>query len=518
MRNGAAGLNAINIVEDPTIALQAKRDERAAISRMTELAERDKAEHNAMMSEFQNSMSQFSKLDIDPDDVNRVQQIETEERKKVVEALRKHDGNIVQFMRSGGGKGILAQYANKVRNSPEYQDAVQMGQWYKLADTAIQKGEVPHDVNVGTPEQPNWVPAHVAVKMRKDGQLNMPLAWAGSYKPLNFGDLVQKLRFVTNDLPVARQLHPNELRTLLREQGQSESHVNKMVDVYQRNMFDDGLVGKAGKDRSKHALWLDGNRDLIAIEEAEKNRQALNYRASLTAGDKPIPLKSLSDISFQDGTEAVEQPKAEVTSYIGSIVNGKVLEVKDHQTPQQWNDIVESQYVGSTPDLLFIEDANGMYPVSLTGNVNPSRQFNENITARAISNGKGVLKEGSSFKIGGLTNKTRVVKAMDSNGQPIEVIYSEVYVDVPKSGVADKPFFDSRSPVAKGLNDKLTNGLRPNADDRRIKAWLPLPVGAKSNFNAIEAQSRSAKNVENKSMQQEIQGTKTTDERVKGIK
>jgi hypothetical protein len=469
MRNTAAGLDAVNIAYDPTIALQAKRDERASISRMSEIAEKKKIEYDAVLEEFGKSMEQFQKLDIDPDDINKVQQIEERERKVIVDALTKHEGNIVQFMRSGG-KMLLSQYANKVRNSMEYKDAVQQAQWYKLASDSIQKGETPHDVNIGTPDAPEFVPANIAIKLRKEGKVAKPLAWTGSYKPMNFGDIVPLLGSIVNELEVPRQLHPNELRTLLRKQNQSESHVKKMVEIYETTMFDPNNPTGIGK----HGLNLPENKLKVEQKEAAKDRASRERMNAVSNQPKPqAPQVMLSQIAFNPNNLAPTSTFQK--SSMAQVFNGQVMEVRTYNTPKEFTDRIKEYVVGKRPTMMFHEDAQGnMIPFSLTGNASAS-YLNPNGIKQANENGKGILQEANNWTVTEAKNETKIVYYQMPNGIKQRVL-NKVYVEFPDANVKG----DNANQQGKIIANKIKGSTNYNQAHKSgktayiVEMWVPV--------------------------------------------
>lgn len=469
MINQGARVRSMNVEKDYSIALEGQKAEREALNRAQDNLRKDQQEFDAFSQEINNQMSQFGKLDMHPNDVEAIRGVEKSARQKVAELLRKHGGDVRAFMRAGGGKGALNAYANTVKESPEYQTGILTAQTYKMADEAIKKNELPHMVNVGEPDAPNYIPFQEAVVLQQQKKLKGGLHWNGSFKPIQFADIAPLIRQIPNMSPDVREATPEEVRGMLMARDMPREYVEQMVKTYTNDMY--------GKGKGKNPLMVDGNADvrrsadMAANRNAELAKEIVKAEAKNSVVPRSPKAAALTEGGWTPISHVIQPAKVQGNKPIA------VYE-KKMQDAEEDGPILTGIPLGSRPDIALIRMDDGSMKAVQFGN-SDGRHLEMFIGGDPKNNNVIFDQDNMSAEAGVLEGYTGNIIKMDypadkygksftqgaKNG---EVGFAEAYVTIPdnalkkNSGVSGMVFKDTTKrrftvliPIAGGAEQRL---------------------------------------------------------------
>jgi hypothetical protein len=381
--------------KDYDILIQGRQADREAIDKMGAQQRYEQEQFDRFSETLQEGMNKFQNLDIAEQDRAGIEKVEKEARKQIQDMLRKHGGDPRAFMRSGG-KAALSKYYAQVVNSREYETAIANGQTYAMAANAIEKGEVPNHVNLGTPEEPKLVPFWQAVKMHERGELKSAdgspsaIPWSGAFKDLNLGELQQEVRFITPDTGYPRQATPKEVHGLALKRGVPEWRAAEIAQHYESVYYDPTRAATVSR---KNPFSTGENRAMLdELRFKERMRVASQIAKERAEGKEPF---NIAQPFFDQGQQKVQTypiPNYAAPSLLGGMAGSPV------KYGAMSSVIVEQAMgipVGTELDMVFFDNGTTMEPLALK-DIQQQFSFLPNldaITSKAKANGEKVVKQ-----------------------------------------------------------------------------------------------------------------------------
>jgi hypothetical protein len=233
---------------------QQKRADKALSLQIAEkrniIAEQKVKEQAAYEAEIVKYFNAIGEMDVMPEDAQRIQELASDEQKRVVQQIAKYNGDLRRFMTSGG-MSVLNSYQNNIMKSEEVATALQNKANITSFVTAMKEDKFIHPVVVNIPTgeidtkgnpiyKQEETTFEKAMALKKQGIIN-ELPSISYEDKIDINSLDFHKTFKNNADPYSIQVvTQNDLRNRLIEQGASEQQANFRALEYGQRVKDGG--------------------------------------------------------------------------------------------------------------------------------------------------------------------------------------------------------------------------------------------------------------------------------------
>ncbi|HCW08353.1 MAG TPA: hypothetical protein DGG95_13415 [Cytophagales bacterium] len=196
------------------------------------------AEVDAKIQEFYDTVNQ---LDILEQDKERVNAADKRYRTDVINGIKQYNGNLEQFMLTGGA-GTLAAYRNNLMQSVEVTNAItnktNYAQWMNAQANGLWVKDVGVDVDVVNPDgtvtkERRVVPVDQAWGMFEKGQIEQ-FPWDGAEQDIDVGPEIFQTLYKDPRNPYSQETEvtPQDVYLWVREHGGSHDQATGKMEKY----------------------------------------------------------------------------------------------------------------------------------------------------------------------------------------------------------------------------------------------------------------------------------------------
>jgi hypothetical protein len=199
----------------------------------------ESAEVDAKIQEFFDTMNQLDVLEQDKDNIDSA---ERRYRADVINGIKQYNGDLSQFMLSGGA-GTLASYRNNLLNSEEVRTAISnktnYAQWMNAQANGLWVKDVGVEVDVMDPEtgemrkEQKKVTMDEAYALYENGQIES-LPWDGAEQDIDVGPEMFQAMYKDPRNPYSQdtEVSPQDVYLWTLEHGGSEDQAIKKMNKY----------------------------------------------------------------------------------------------------------------------------------------------------------------------------------------------------------------------------------------------------------------------------------------------